>query len=408
MRERHVDDFVILQCDNMQQMPYRCKGCCFMLFDGLIWNCCVIISFTKESLHYQKFKENSVTLDKTICNLDVSALTNGYIFHFVNVFHCNEKLLKDYFLYHCVVNKYGNVEEMLKPSILKEVAPITEYMSRKEIRLWKKRKRDRVIHSLSDKSNVVKKRLRGKGWQSILHRTEVRKHTIYVHSNNKSACEKICKANKLEKSFHIIVPSPLFDRKEEEWITLGSGFKYCYREHFIIDVSYLRHLKKITNSTELHYSLHCFSVGSVKLIQPCDSHNTRFCIVTNEQFNSLRKKAGIKCIHTEYNSYLYEYSDKASWSLPGSVVSSWETHESLPEFTMKEVENLKNGVGDKVERRRTKNKGVYVTIGPRLSARPRPNPTIQEKNKLYFSDFYRQDWSSQEAMYLLRKKLCLG
>ena len=94
MRERHVDDFVILQCDNMQQMPYRCKGCCFMLFDGLIWNCCVIISFTKESLHYQKFKENSVTLDKTICNLDVSALTNGYIFHFVNVFHCNENCLR--------------------------------------------------------------------------------------------------------------------------------------------------------------------------------------------------------------------------------------------------------------------------------------------------------------------------
>ena len=50
MRERHVDDFVILQCDSMQQMPYRCKGCCFILFDGLIWNFCVVTSFTKEHL----------------------------------------------------------------------------------------------------------------------------------------------------------------------------------------------------------------------------------------------------------------------------------------------------------------------------------------------------------------------
>ena len=75
---------------------------------------------------------------------------------------------------------------------------------------------------------------------------------------------------------------------------------------------------------------------------------------------------------------------------------------------MKEVENISKAVGKGTRRRRTKNKGVYLTLGPRLSSRPRPTPTIQEKNKLSFSDFYRQDWGSQEAMYLLRRKLCHG
>ena len=87
---------------------------------------------------------------------------------------------------------------------------------------------------------------------------------------------------------------------------------------------------------------------------------------------------------------------------------SWERNKSLPEFSMKEAENVQKAAGKGTRRRRTKNKGVYLTLGPRLSSRPRPNPTIQEKNKLYFSDFHRQDWSNQEAMYLLRTKLCLG
>ena len=94
MRETDVEDYVILQCDSMQQMPYRCKGCCFMLFDGLIWNCCVIISFTQDSLQYNKFKENSSTLDKKLLTLDVSSLMKGYVFKFVNVFHQKLKLLK--------------------------------------------------------------------------------------------------------------------------------------------------------------------------------------------------------------------------------------------------------------------------------------------------------------------------
>ena len=167
-------------------------------------------------------------------------------------------------------------------------------------------------------------------------------------------------------------------------------------------------MKKITNATELHYSLGSFSVGRVNLIQPCESQNTRFCIVTSQQFECLKKRAGIRTIRAENNSYLYEYSDKASWSLPGCMVSSWERHEKLPEFTMKEAENVAKAVGKGTKRRRTKNKGVFLTLGPRLSSRPRPNPTIQDENKLYFSDFFRQDWGGQEGMYLLRSKLCLA
>ena len=298
---------------------------------------------------------------------------------------------------------------MMKPSILKEVAHMTEYMSRKQIRLEKKKRRNRVKNSLSGISNVlIKQPTRGKGCRYMLDRLDIPKHTIYVTENHKSACNEICRANRLKRSFHMIVPSPLFDTKEEEWITLESGFKYCYREHFIVDVSYLKYLKKITNATELHYSLGSFSVGRVNLIQPCESQNTRFCIVTSQQFECLKKRAGIQTIRAENNSYLYEYSDKASWSLPGCMVSSWEKHEKLPEFTMKEAENVAKAVGKGTKRRRTKNKGVFLTLGPRLSSRPRPNPTIQDENKLYFSDFFRQDWGGQEGMYLLRSKLCLA
>ena len=99
----------------------------------------------------------------------------------------------------------------------------------------------------------------------MLDRLDIPNHTIYVTGNNKSACNEICRANRLKRSFHMIVPSPLFDTKEEEWITLESGFKYCYREHFIVDVSYLKYLKKITNAIELHYSLGYFSVDCVNL-----------------------------------------------------------------------------------------------------------------------------------------------
>ena len=95
---RHIDcgGYAILQCDNMKKIPYRCKGCCFMLFDGLVWNCCVMISATKDSFYYNKFKKNSLNLDKRILKLVVSHINNSYIFKFVNIFHPKEKFLKSH------------------------------------------------------------------------------------------------------------------------------------------------------------------------------------------------------------------------------------------------------------------------------------------------------------------------
>ena len=254
----------------------------------------------------------------------------------------------------------------------------------------------------------MKKNRRSKLQDVVLGRMEECWHTIYVRKSNKSVCHEICKQNKLKGSFYIIVPSPLYNAKKEEWISLRSGFKYTYREHFIIDVVYLKHLKKIRNVVELHFNLSHLSVGSVNLIQPFNCHNTRFCIVSNCQFSILRKNQQMEMMSTGSNSYLYEYSDKASWSLPGCVVSSWETNDDLPEFSMKDVENVVKAVGGGTTRKRTQNRGIYLTLGPRLSSRPRPNPVIQDKTKLYFSDFYRQNWVSQELMYLIRCKVSHG
>ena len=77
----------------------------------------------------------------------------------------------------------------------------------------------------------------------MIDRLDISKHTIYVNENHKSACNEICRASRMKRSFHIIVSSFLFDEKEEEWITLESGFKYCYRDHFTIDITYLRYFK---------------------------------------------------------------------------------------------------------------------------------------------------------------------
>ena len=51
-RAEDVDDYIILQCDNMLGMPYMCKGCCFMLFDGSIWECGVIMQLSEKFLEY--------------------------------------------------------------------------------------------------------------------------------------------------------------------------------------------------------------------------------------------------------------------------------------------------------------------------------------------------------------------
>ena len=125
-----------------------------------------------------------------------------------------------------------------------------------------------------------------------------------------------------------------FEVKQEQpicCVVLSSGFRYCYREHFIIDVRYFNVMKKLKHVTQLHQCLSDNAVGRVNLIQPCDCRNTRFCVVNSCQFKSIRKEKGIETMSTNNNLYLYDYNNRASWSLPGCVVSSWETDDKLPD-----------------------------------------------------------------------------
>ena len=406
-RSEDVEDYMLLQCDNMLGMPYMCKGCCFMLFDGFVWECGVIVRLCEDCLEYKKFSLSckEASLDNTVYRIEMILLTMNYVFKFVNVFHRDISHLHNFFLHHCVINEIGNIEGMLKPSIWKDDAPESEFLSRKMILLKKGMKR-KVKHVLVDNGSWKIKQRGGCLAKVILKPKEEFWHTIYVKKSHKNTCAEICKKHKLKKSFYIVVPSPIFDVKEENWIVLSSGFRYCYREHFIIDVRYFSVMKKLNHITQLHKCLSDNCVGRVNLIQPCDCRNTRFCVVNSCQFKSIRKEDGIETMSTNNNLYLYEYSNRASWRLPGCVVSSWETEHKLPEFDMKEVKNLFRAVKKGTKRRCTQNKGIYLTLGPRLSHRPKPNPVIQEENKLHFSDFYRQEWKCQESMYLLRSKLC--
>ena len=404
MKVDDVSDYIILQCDSMSGMPYLCKGCCFMLFDGFDWECGVVVKLNEECLEYKKFKALSLTvLESIVVRIEWPQFTKNHVFMFVNIYHRDQMYLENNFLHHCVVNKYGNVKGMLKPTVWKLEAGETELFSKKFLRRMKRRK---AKHDLLDDSTCVKEPTRSKLPKSILEKKEECWHTIYVNNDNRNACNEICKENKQEESFYIVVPSPMFDVKKESWVVLPSGFRYCYRECFIVDVRYFMVMKSIKHVIPLHCFLSKICVGKVNLIQPDDCNKTRFCLVSGCQFKSLRRKEGVELLRTKDNLYLYEYTNKASWSLPGCVVSSWECDEKLPEFTMPEVHKLSRAVKKGTRRRRTKNKGTYLTLGPRLSRRPKPNPVIQDENKLFFSDFQRQEWKSQEVMYLLRNKLC--
>ena len=378
-----------------------------MLYDGACQTFGVIVKFTEECLLFQKIEAFTIQLDDSVFKIDISTLLDNYVFQFVNVFYIDTNLLSQNFWHHCVVNKYGNVEGMLLPSIWRNKNAVQESTLSKHLCHIKKKKK-KVKHSLGKNKRTVKKNGRSNLLNTVLGKTEECWHTIYVRQDNKSSCYEICQKNKLKKSFYIIVPCPLFNVKKEKWISFQSGFKYCYMMYFVIDAVCLNHMKKITSAVKLHFHLSNLSVGSVFLIQPYNCHHTRFCIVNGHQFSTLRKNPNVETMSTETNTYLYEYTDAASWSLPGCVVSSWETANELPEFFMKDVENLVKAVGTGTKRRRTKNRGIFINLGPRLSSRPRPNPVMQDKKKLYFSEFYRQNWNFQASTYLLRLKVCHG
>ena len=137
-RAEDVDNYMLLQCDSMLGMPYMCKGCCFMLFDGFVWECGVIIRLSEECLEYKKFSMScKAVLDITVYRIETPLLTRNYVFKFVNVFHRDISHLWENFLHHCVINENGNVEGMLKPTIWKHDASESEFVSRKMLRLKK-------------------------------------------------------------------------------------------------------------------------------------------------------------------------------------------------------------------------------------------------------------------------------
>ena len=347
-------------------------------------------------------------LNPKILEIKKSNLLENYIFKFVNIFHKDSELLKNSYLHHCVVNEYGNVKSMLKPSIHKSVAPISEMLSRKEI-CAKKKREAKAQCTRSGKKHVDRKDKRSSLHKRVLGKEKEYWHTIYVLEKSKHVYENICQNNPLKDSYYIVVPSPLFNSKRNKWISFESGFRYCYCQHFVMDVLKLKDLNKIKGAVAMQNHLLNASAGVLYLIQPDDvCSNTRFCLVTKEEFQGLEQKPRMKLMNANGNLYLYTYSNVASWSLPGCVVSSWETDSALPEFSVEDAVNLVKSVGRGTERERTKNKGVYLTLGPRLSSRPRPNPTMQDKTKLHFSDFHRQEWTGQDFMYLLRSKVCYG
>ena len=137
-----------------------------MLFDGFDWECGVVVKLNEECLEYKKFKALSLTvLESIVVRVEWPQFTKNHVFMFVNVFHRDQIYLENNFLHHCVVNKYGNVEGMLKPTVWKLEARETELFSKKFLR-WRKRRKAK--HNLLDDSLVDKEPTRSKLPKSIL------------------------------------------------------------------------------------------------------------------------------------------------------------------------------------------------------------------------------------------------
>ena len=69
-----VKDFVLLQCDNMSDLPLYAKGCCFIYS---FWGVCkfgVIEKFSDGCLEFCKCKEGSLLLCENINKIDTSQL----------------------------------------------------------------------------------------------------------------------------------------------------------------------------------------------------------------------------------------------------------------------------------------------------------------------------------------------
>ena len=59
-----------------------------MLHNGVYWKFEVVIQFNEECLCYRRISANSLQLDKnSLLKIDVSDLSENYIFKFVNIFN---------------------------------------------------------------------------------------------------------------------------------------------------------------------------------------------------------------------------------------------------------------------------------------------------------------------------------
>ena len=56
VRSCDVQHYIILECNSMLGIPYRCEGCCIMLYDGVYWTFGVIVQFTEVCLIFQKIE----------------------------------------------------------------------------------------------------------------------------------------------------------------------------------------------------------------------------------------------------------------------------------------------------------------------------------------------------------------
>ena len=217
VRSCDVQQYIILECNSMLGLPYRCEGCCIMLYDGVCWMFGVVVQFTEEFLLFQRMEAFTLQLVDSAIKIDVTTLSEKYVFKFVNVFSNDTHLLSRKFLHHCVVNKYDNVEGMLLPSIWRRKNTMLEYTSRKQHwRCIMKKKRE-AKHSLGKKKRTLHKNGRSNLHHTALGKTGEYWHTIYVKQDNKSLCNDICEKIKLKisckrkkekQSFYIIVTNP--------------------------------------------------------------------------------------------------------------------------------------------------------------------------------------------------------
>ena len=135
-----------------------------------------------------------------------------------------------------------------------------------------------------------------------------------------------------------------------------------------------------------------------------NEYPVRFSILRNEEFEFMKKNKGnLNYYSTTFQSFFWEFNDLCNSSLPGIVVSMWDSLDSLKGlFPLSHYKRMQDRVGYGFGDRPSVPSGALnVYFGPNCSERPLPSPSYGpgiRKDVDYDRNYFHHDEYHQQLM----------